>query len=108
MTSCADFTKPHGQRIIDTICEQCNEAYEKHVIEFPDFESNNGQVHMMGCSLGGIAAFDILAQQWNEDDGRPPWESVEEQAYVVKKPDIHVPKLDFKVQSLWTCGSPVG
>ncbi|GAB5587875.1 hypothetical protein Unana1_02775 [Umbelopsis nana] len=101
------FTKPHGQHIIDTICEQCNEAYAKHIEEFPDFEANNGQVHMMGCSLGGIAAFDILAHQWTEEDGRPPWESVEEQDFVVKKPDIHVPKLDFKVRFLFTCGSPV-
>ncbi|KAI9281433.1 DDHD domain-containing protein [Umbelopsis sp. AD052] len=101
------FTKPHGQRIIDTICEQCNDAYEKHTVEFPDFVSNKGQVHMMGCSLGGIAAFDILAQQWNEEDGRPPWESVEEQGLVVRKPEINVPKLNFNVSSLFTCGSPV-
>ncbi|KAJ2960748.1 hypothetical protein NQZ79_g3985 [Umbelopsis isabellina] len=101
------FTKPHGQRIIDTICEQCNEAYAKHVEEFPDFISNNGQVHMMGCSLGGIAAYDILAHQWKEGDGRPPWETIEEQAYVVKKPEITVPILDFNVRFLFTCGSPV-
>ncbi|KAI8575877.1 hypothetical protein K450DRAFT_259601 [Umbelopsis ramanniana AG] len=101
------FTKPHGQRIIDTICEQCNDAYENHIVEFPDFVSNKGQVHMMGCSLGGIAAFDILAQQWNEEDGRPPWESVEEQGLVIRKPEINVPKLNFNVSSLFTCGSPV-
>ncbi|KAM3588930.1 hypothetical protein VKS41_001357 [Umbelopsis sp. WA50703] len=86
---------------------KCNEAYAKHVEEFPDFISNNGQVHMMGCSLGGIAAYDILAHQWNDEDGKPPWEAVEEQAYVVKKPDINVPKLDFNVRFLFTCGSPV-
>ncbi|KAG2176318.1 hypothetical protein INT43_005552, partial [Umbelopsis isabellina] len=102
------FTKPHGQRIIDTICEQCNEGYAKHVEEFPDFVSNKGQVHMMGCSLGGIAAYDILAHQWKDEDGRPPWETIEEQAYVVKKPEITVPILDFNVRFLFTCGSPVG
>lgn len=104
----SDFTKPHGQRIIDTICEQCNEAYAKHVEEFPDFVSNKGQVHMMGCSLGGIAAYDILAHQWREEDGRPPWETIEEQTYVIKKPEINVPMLDFNVRLLFTCGSPVG
>lgn len=101
-----DFTKPHGQCIIDTICDQCNGAYQAHVEENPEFE---GHVHMIGFSLGGVACYDILSMQWSlEEDGPPPWENVKPDPYVCAKPDVNIPKLEFKVQNLFTCGSPIG
>ncbi|KAG0162684.1 hypothetical protein DFQ28_010452 [Apophysomyces sp. BC1034] len=107
MDSLYYFTRPHGQCIIDTICDQCNHAYQTHLIEYPDFIDNQGQVHIVGCSLGGIAAYDIASMQWFEEDGQPPWEVVEESDYVCRKPDVCVPRLDFKLRYLFTCGSPI-
>ncbi|KAI8142825.1 hypothetical protein BJV82DRAFT_713927 [Fennellomyces sp. T-0311] len=86
------FSKPYGQCIIDTICRQCNEAYR-------DYGSPDN-VHMIGFSLGGIAAYDILAMQSNV--------SVQQNdPYACSAPDVCVPKLDFSVQHLFTCGSPI-
>ncbi|KAL0078001.1 DDHD domain-containing protein [Phycomyces blakesleeanus] len=101
------FTKPHNQCIIDTICEQSNKIYQKHLIDYPDFEENQGQVHMVGCSLGGVAGYDIASSQWLPEDGLPPWDGVQDKQYVCARPDVNVPKLDFNVKSLFTCGSPI-
>lgn len=106
MLTILDFTKPHGQCIIDTICDQCNGAYQAHVEENPEFQ---GHVHMIGFSLGGVACYDILSMQWSlEEDGTPPWENVKPDPYICAKPDVNIPKLAFKVQNLFTCGSPIG
>jgi hypothetical protein len=70
-------------------------------MEYPDF---NGDVHFIGFSLGGIISYDIASMQWlAEEDGNPPWVSNEGQT-----PDLIVPKLDFKIRYLFTCGSPIG
>lgn len=88
-----DFSKPYGQYIIDSVCEQCNSAYEES-----DFK---GDVHFIGFSLGGIIAYDIASMQWSKEDGSPPW------VKSCQRPDIQVPHLKFNVLSLFTCGSPI-
>ena len=57
---------------------------------------------MIGFSLGGIAAYDILAMQKGNVHIEP------QDPYARMAPDICVPQLDFKVQHLFTCGSPIG
>ncbi|KAI8884731.1 hypothetical protein K501DRAFT_332419 [Backusella circina FSU 941] len=101
------FTKPHGQHIINSICYECNLAYKQHVIDYPDFIENKGHIHFIGFSLGGISAYDIASMQWLEEDGLPPWDVVEEDERTCKTPDIQVPKLDFKITCVFTCGSPI-
>ncbi|KAI9030094.1 DDHD domain-containing protein [Phycomyces nitens] len=101
------FTKPHNQCIIDTICDQSNKIYNDHLADHPDFKENQGQVHMVGFSLGGIAGYDIASSQWLPEDGLPPWDGVQDQKYVCARPDVKVPKLDFPIKSLFTCGSPI-
>ncbi|ORZ04631.1 DDHD domain-domain-containing protein [Absidia repens] len=123
------FSKPYGQCIIDTVCQQCNDAYRQHVTDWPDFESNNGQVHMVGFSLGGIIGYDIASMQWKEsEDGPAPWHMPpsspspsptsqpnhdpfllmnKPNLYQRRTPDLQVPVLDFPLRCLFTCGSPV-
>ncbi|CAO3593873.1 unnamed protein product [Absidia cylindrospora] len=111
------FSKPYGQCIIDTVCQQCNDAYRQHVTTWPDFESNNGQVHMVGFSLGGIIGYDIASMQWKEcEDGPAPWHNPSSppcllmnkpNIYQRRTPDLQVPILDFPLRCLFTCGSPV-
>lgn len=93
-----DFSKPYGQYIIDSVCEQCNSAY----LELNNFK---GDVHFIGFSLGGIIAYDVATMQWLQEDGCPPWKESDVEC---QKPDIHVPPLNFKIRSLFTCGSPIG
>ncbi|KAI8099160.1 DDHD domain-containing protein [Halteromyces radiatus] len=108
------FSKPYGQCIIDTVCQQCNDAYRQHVANWPEFTENGGQVHMIGFSLGGVIGYDIASMQWfPEQDGPAPWHhlstdsSINNNPYYCYKPDIHVPLLDFQLRYLFTCGSPV-
>ncbi|KAI8332032.1 DDHD domain-containing protein [Chlamydoabsidia padenii] len=116
------FSKPYGQCIIDTVCQQCNEAYRQHVETWPDFEKNNGQVHMIGFSLGGVIGYDIASMQWNkEKDGPAPSPNHHQQHdpamflkdtdtllyYHQSKPDLQVPLLEFPIRCLFTCGSPI-
>ncbi|KAI8389263.1 DDHD domain-containing protein [Blakeslea trispora] len=98
------FSKPHGQYIIDSVCNQCNSAYLQHKLEHPDFK---GDVHFIGFSLGGIIAYDIASMQWLQEDGLPPWNESSNKEIICKTPDIQVPLLDFKIRSVFTCGSPI-
>lgn len=98
------FSKPHGQFIVDSVCKQCNTAYIQHKREFPDLDI---QVHFIGFSLGGIIAYDIASMQWLDEDGLPPWQSLELDKLSCPTPDLIVPQLKFKVRSLFTCGSPI-
>lgn len=105
MSTSIDFSKPHGQYIIDSVCKQSNTAYIQHKLEFPDLDI---QVHFIGFSLGGIIAYDIASMQWSDEDGLPPWQHTELDKLSCPTPDLIVPQLDFKVRSLFTCGSPIG
>lgn len=78
------------------------------MIEYPDFIENKGHIHLVGFSLGGISAYDIASMQWFEEDGLPPWDIIQEDEKTCKTPDIQVPKLDFKITCVFTCGSPIG
>ncbi|RUS14253.1 hypothetical protein BC937DRAFT_94103 [Endogone sp. FLAS-F59071] len=88
-------------------------GYNGHVAEHPEFASN-GTVHIIGFSLGGICAYDILSEQWEPEDGVPPWEEelpeevTETSGPLLRRLDVTVPKLPFRVKSLFTCGSPIG
>lgn len=87
------------------MCQQCNTAYIQHKREFPNLDI---QVHFIGFSLGGIIAYDIASMQWLDEDGLPPWKSLELDKLSCPTPDLIVPLLKFKVRSLFTCGSPIG
>ncbi|KAI8346914.1 DDHD domain-containing protein [Choanephora cucurbitarum] len=98
------FSKPHGQYIIDSVCNQCNAAYLQHKSDHPGFK---GDVHFIGFSLGGIIVYDIASMQWLQEDGLPPWHDTGLEEPVCRTPDIKVPLLDFKIRSVFTCGSPI-
>ena len=88
---------------------------------------------MIGFSLGGVAAYDILSMQWNHNDvmDEPTTATADatatpstataapsidnnvdllahEPCFSTTTPDIWAPKLDFEVEHLFTCGSPLG
>lgn len=65
-----------------------------YISDHPNFK---GHVHFIGFSLGGIIAYDIASMQWFKEDGVPPWENM----------NMIVPRLDFKIQHVFTCGSPI-
>lgn len=47
--------------------------------------------------------------QWLDEDGIPPWQdklTTDELSCLT--PDIVVPQFDFKIKSIFTCGSPIG
>ncbi|KAI9492948.1 DDHD domain-containing protein [Zychaea mexicana] len=111
------FSKPYGQFIIDAICRQCNTAYHDH--------GDPEHVHMIGFSLGGVAAYDILSMQWKNNSldtttttttttNAPPTQQQQQQQQqqqhepcMCATPNVCVPKLDFEVEHLFTCGSPI-
>ena len=88
---------------------------------------------MIGFSLGGVAAYDILSMQWNHNDmmDEPTTTAADatatpstataasstnnndslltqESCFCTTTPSIWAPKLDFEVEHLFTCGSPLG
>ncbi|KAI9253889.1 DDHD domain-containing protein [Phascolomyces articulosus] len=126
------FSKPYGQFIIDAICLQCNEAYHLH--------GAPKHVHMIGFSLGGVAAYDILSMQWDNNmksmdestmststtsnnthydlndlfattttssTTTTPQKQYHHEPCMCTTPNVCVPKLDFEVEHLFTCGSPI-
>jgi hypothetical protein len=46
--------------------------------------------------------------QWLAEDGNPPWVLNKQEEMACQTPDLIVPKLDFKIRYLFTCGSPIG
>ncbi|KAL1924230.1 uncharacterized protein VTP21DRAFT_7265 [Calcarisporiella thermophila] len=88
------FTNEYGQVMVDIICKQLNEKYAEFLAENPDFETSGGEASVICFSLGGILMYDILAHQVQDvqTGGKYPH---------------RVPKLDFKIKHLFTCGSPV-
>ncbi|KAG2235931.1 hypothetical protein INT48_004261 [Thamnidium elegans] len=99
-----NFSKPHGQYIIDSVCKQCDVAYQNHKLEYPEFD---GHVHFIGFSLGGIIAYDVASMQWFNQDGLPPWKNKLTSEQTCQMPDISVPQLQFKIRYVFTCGSPI-
>ncbi|CAO3633011.1 unnamed protein product [Cunninghamella echinulata] len=104
------FSKPYGQCIIDTVCQQFDNAYDQHIETYPDFIDNQGQCHIVGFSLGGVIAFDIASKQWKPEDGiEPQLNPSENNPYLCYEPyHIQVPMLKFPLKYLFTCGSPIG
>ncbi|CAO3650923.1 unnamed protein product [Cunninghamella blakesleeana] len=104
------FSKPYGQSIINTVCQQFNNAYNQHIKTYPDFLDNRGQCHIVGFSLGGVIAYDIASKQWKPEDGlEPQMTSSDNNPYLCYEPyHIQVPTLDFPLKYLFTCGSPIG
>ncbi|KAF7731447.1 hypothetical protein EC973_000255 [Apophysomyces ossiformis] len=90
------FSKDRGQKIIDNVAQLLNTSYHNFLEKHPDF---NGEVVMLGYSLGGVIIYDILSHQ------RQP---TEEELPAYQKLDFQVPHLDFKPTYFFTLGSPLG
>jgi hypothetical protein len=47
--------------------------------------------------------------QWfEEQDGIPPWQNTVLEEMCCQTPDLIVPRLEFKIRNIFTCGSPIG
>ncbi|KAI7848605.1 DDHD domain-containing protein [Circinella umbellata] len=90
------FTKERGQSIIDHVTKQFNDSYHHFMEQQPNF---NGKISILGYSLGGLITWDILSHQ------RQDLTTQEIEQFT--KFDIHVPKLDFKVDYLFGMGCPL-
>ncbi|KAI9024972.1 DDHD domain-containing protein [Phycomyces nitens] len=90
------FSKDRGQKIIDNVIHLFNTSYQNFLEKHPDF---NGEIVILGYSLGGVIVYDILSHQ------RTP-EPEEEEAY--SKLDIVYSKLVFKPTYFFGLGSPLG
>lgn len=130
------YFNPHfGSQIVQMIVEELNEAYDTFIENHPDF---NGKISVYALSLGGVAMFDILTCQDDdepEDLSQPATTSTsnsdqqdgttaqtagteEAQEPPAKKARVRkqdqskfravIPKLKFRPEYLFTVGSPVG
>ncbi|KAG0285326.1 hypothetical protein BGZ96_010394 [Linnemannia gamsii] len=121
------YFNPHfGSQIVQMIVEELNEAYDTFIEKHPDF---NGKISVYALSLGGVAMFDILTCQDDDDEtekedaaitthtaGAEDQEEVREppaKKARVRKQDQSkfravIPKLKFRPEYLFTVGSPVG
>ncbi|KAL0091680.1 DDHD domain-containing protein [Phycomyces blakesleeanus] len=90
------FSKDRGQKIIDNVIQLFNTSYQNFLEKHPDF---NGEIVILGYSLGGVIVYDILSHQ------RTP-EPEEEEAY--SKLDVVFSKLVFKPTYFFGLGSPLG
>ncbi|KAF9122162.1 hypothetical protein BG015_005638, partial [Linnemannia schmuckeri] len=128
------YFNPHfGSQIVQMIVEELNEAYDTFMEKHPDF---NGKISVYALSLGGVAMFDILTCQdddepedpsqpatiststSNNQEGANPQGEDETQERPAKKARVRkqdqskfravIPKLKFRPEYLFTVGSPVG
>jgi len=88
------FTKYHGQAIVDMVVQSINNAYQEFKESHPDWD---GSASLLGHSLGGIIAYDILSHQ--RFGGIP--------ATIPEKSSIVYPSLNFKPKHLFCVGSPI-
>ena len=63
------LSPPFKQLILSEICAQLNAKYYEYCAAHPDF---SGKVTLLAHSLGGVAAFDLLAHQHLLDGAYPP------------------------------------
>ncbi|KAF8936061.1 hypothetical protein BGZ47_009659 [Haplosporangium gracile] len=128
------YFNPHfGSQIVKMIVEELNEAYDTFMEKHPDF---NGKISVYALSLGGVAMFDILTCQDDDEledpsqpattsastsddqEGTTPQGEEEVQERPAKKARVRkqdqskfravIPKLKFRPEYLFTVGSPVG
>ncbi|KAG0073231.1 hypothetical protein BGZ89_009165 [Linnemannia elongata] len=130
------YFNPHfGSQIVQMIVEELNEAYDTFMEKHPDF---NGKISVYALSLGGVAMFDILTCQDDDEpedlsqsataststsdqqDGtttqttgaeevqEPPAKKARVRKQDQSKFRAVIPKLKFRPEYLFTVGSPVG
>ncbi|KAF9920186.1 hypothetical protein FBU30_010029 [Linnemannia zychae] len=124
------YFNPHfGTQIVKMIVDELNEAYDTFLEKHPDF---NGKISVYALSLGGVAMFDILTCQDDDDledatessvllhhqESTPSEEYQDVQEPPAKKARVRkqdqpkfravIPKLKFRPEYLFTVGSPVG
>ncbi|ORX61472.1 hypothetical protein DM01DRAFT_1404264 [Hesseltinella vesiculosa] len=90
------FSKDRGQIIIDHVIETFNASYRNFMTKHPDFD---GQIVILGYSLGGIITWDILSHQRSIDTDD------EKQHY--SRLDIKYAALDFTPSHFFSLGSPI-
>ncbi|KAJ3012209.1 hypothetical protein HKX48_006398 [Thoreauomyces humboldtii] len=100
------FSSFHGQTILNIIAQRLNKAYHDFMEANPDFD---GQINLIGHSLGGVICYDLLA---NLDPSRPPRGPSDRTPVSAEPPrphfEISYPQLAFRPGALFTLGSPVG
>ncbi|KAI8804425.1 hypothetical protein BJ742DRAFT_825172, partial [Cladochytrium replicatum] len=92
------FTRFHGQEIISIVTKLFNSAYDRFRERNPNA---NGKVAIMAHSLGGIIAYDIIANQ-----PRPFTEQPDSFISAKAITGVDYPILDFQPSFLFTLGSP--
>ncbi|KAG1137398.1 hypothetical protein G6F37_011285 [Rhizopus arrhizus] len=97
------LTKKHHDQMIQVITREVNRVYNLFLERNPSFSKNNGQVSILGHSLGSLLAFDILSVQPFAPNQKPDPETTA--VLTEKKPLI---TFDFPVKNFFAVGSPLG
>lgn len=99
------FTAYHGQAIQNIIASLLNEKFQEFMISNPDF---GGKVCIFAHSLGGVIAYDLLANQPLEKSPSIKPLSPKESHHGKSHSAIEYPELCFRPDILFTMGSPIG
>ncbi|KAI9281138.1 DDHD domain-containing protein [Sporodiniella umbellata] len=97
------LTNRYHDQMIQAVTKEVNRVYKSFIERNPEFLKNNGQVSILGHSLGSLLAFDILSVQPFESDAKPNPETLA--ILTEKKLSI---ALDFPVKNFFAIGSPLG
>ncbi|EIE77626.1 hypothetical protein G6F46_012037 [Rhizopus delemar] len=97
------LTNKYHDQMIQVITREVNRVYKLFLERNPSFSKNNGQVSILGHSLGSLLAFDILSVQPFAPNQKPDPETTA--VLTEKKPLV---TFDFPVRNFFAVGSPLG
>ncbi|KAG1466118.1 hypothetical protein G6F56_004752 [Rhizopus delemar] len=97
------LTSRYHDQMIQIVTREINRVYKSFVERNPYFLKNNGQVSILGHSLGSMLAFDILSVQPFAPNMKPNNETLA--VLTEKKPTV---TLDFPIKNFFAVGSPLG
>ncbi|KAI8976087.1 DDHD domain-containing protein [Pilobolus umbonatus] len=96
------FTSRYHDQMISVAAQEINRVYKLFIDRNPDFLGNNGQVSVIGHSLGSLLAFDIMTAQ--------PLSNTEKQqaSHAAPISNAKVDPLLFPIKNFFAIGSPLG
>ncbi|KAI8138815.1 DDHD domain-containing protein [Fennellomyces sp. T-0311] len=99
------LTPIYREQMTVALCKLMNRIYLRYVSRHPDFLERNGQVSIIGHSLGALIAFDMLSM---EPAQLGPVETKNRILTAIENQDSPPKSLLFPVQNFFGLGSPAG
>ncbi|KAI7854929.1 DDHD domain-containing protein [Circinella umbellata] len=102
------LTPKYREQMTITLCKLINRIYLRFISKHPDFLERNGQVSIVGHSLGALIAFDMLSSQPMNSSSTDMKNQVLAALEQNTNHDMLSKSLMFTAQNFFALGSPAG